>query len=92
MSRLGTCKHAWNIQEMWRVDPATGREQRVVDASDEFTCQYLDTLSALPPPIARRNGGFDLEKDDCDRCPLYEPPDCNASLKSAKGDDPTAEN
>lgn len=86
MTKHGTCKHAWNIQEMYRYDPNTGRSNRVVDTSDEFTCQYLDILPALPPPIKRRNGGFDIAKGDCDKCPLYEPPSVKVLNKQSLGD------
>ena len=73
MSRHGTCKYAWQIQQMYRFDAETEREEKVVDTSDEYTCQYLNILEHLPPPINRRHNGFRVNEGDCDACQCYEP-------------------
>jgi|AACY02.9.fsa_nt_gi hypothetical protein len=72
-SRLGTCKHAFQIQEAYVVGDWPGAKPERVDSSDMFLCQFLDTLSALPPPIMRKNGSFELREGDCEACPFYEP-------------------
>jgi hypothetical protein len=69
MNRFGTCRHTFQIQEVYAED---GR-QKVVDTTEDYTCQYLDSLGKLPPPVARANGSFAIRREDCDRCPRYEP-------------------
>ncbi len=75
MSRLGTCKHTHQIQEMWLIpmhrQPHEPTEQHVT-LPDEYTCQWLDTAGDLPPPIRRMHGGFTLKPTDCDNCSRYE--------------------
>lgn len=75
MSRLGTCKHCYQIQEAYIVplhrQPHEPKETRI-DLPEEYTCQWLDGAGALPPPIKRANGGFDLRESDCDACERYE--------------------
>ena len=59
---------------MWRVpvnrQPHEPPETHVT-LPEEYTCQWLDTMSDLPPPIRRANGGFVLRQTDCDGCNLY---------------------
>lgn len=71
MSRFGTCRWAYQIQEMWAgADPE--RMTRVIDTSNEYTCQWLDSVGDLPPPIRRRHGGMEIRPEDCDACSRYE--------------------
>lgn len=74
MSRLGTCKYSFEIQEMYRIpvsDQPHDRSERVVDPQ-QYTCQWLDTAGPLPPPVKRMQGGFCLRDTDCDECPRYQ--------------------
>ena len=75
MARLGTCRHCWQIQVMYRVplhrQPHEPAETRI-DQPEEYTCQWLDTAGVLPPPVQRMAGGFLLRPSDCDECPRYE--------------------
>lgn len=83
MSRIGTCRWCYQIQEMWRIvhdgldysHPHTPsrRETHVVLPEGEYTCQWLDCAGPLPPPVARRHGGLDVRAGDCDACDRYEP-------------------
>lgn len=79
MSRLGTCKHSHQIQEMWLIPlspdyshPHTGSNAEHVTAPEEYTCQWLDGAGDLPPPIKRQHGGFSLRPTDCDNCTRFE--------------------
>lgn len=73
MSRLGTCKHCFQIQEAYVIGDRPGdKPERVLDA-EEYTCQWLDQFQPLPPAIDRKHGGFDLREGDCDVCTQYEP-------------------
>jgi len=49
--------------------------RRVIDTTNEYLCQWLDCVGALPPPVKRQHGGFRIERDDCDACARYEAPD-----------------
>jgi len=60
MSRHGTCRWAYQIQEMWRGTSADTM-RRVIDTSDHYTCQWLDQFAPLPPPIRRQAGGFSIQ-------------------------------
>lgn len=75
MSRRGTCKHAYQIQEMWQM-PARPQPHEPAETHitlpDEYACQWLDAAAPLPPPIARQNGGFIVNRTDCDDCQCYE--------------------
>ena len=73
MSRLGTCRWAYQIQEMWRGEDLESLK-RVADTTDEYTCQWLDQFGQLPPPIRRQHGGFSVRATDCDACPRYTEP------------------
>lgn len=80
MSRTGTCRWCYAVQEMWRIDfgpdyshPHTRAETHVVVPEGEYTCQWLDQATPLPPPVARQHGGFDVRAGDCDACERYEP-------------------
>lgn len=73
MNRFGTCRWAFQIQEMWSgSDP--GSMSRVIDTTDEYICQWLDSVGALPPPVRRKHGGLDIRREDCDACSRYEAP------------------
>lgn len=73
MSRLGTCRWAHQIQEMWRIPTQPHqRVEHIVMPEGEYTCQWLDGLVPLPPPLARRHGGIDIQADDCNACKRYE--------------------
>lgn len=76
MSRKGTCRHCWQIQEMFRVplhrQPHEPEETKI-NQPDEYICNWADTLGALPPPLGRAAGGFMLRDEDCNACPHYEP-------------------
>lgn len=77
MSRAGTCKHCYAIQELWRIkihpQPHEARETHVVMPEGEYTCQWLDRFEKLPPPMQRQNGAMGIRKADCDVCELYDP-------------------
>lgn len=68
MSRLGTCRHAFQTQEAYVMAEQTVR----IDQPEDYTCQWLDTAGLLPPPINRMHGGFSIRESDCDACPRYE--------------------
>lgn len=76
MTKLGTCKHAHQITEMWLIpvnpQPHEKKEEHVTLPEGYYTCQWLDTLGSLPPPVKRQNGALELRENDCDQCPLYE--------------------
>jgi hypothetical protein len=82
MSKYGTCKWAYQIQEMWIV-PRAGLDYshphtrspapERVTLPDQYTCQWLEQFGPLPSAIARMNGGFRVRASDCDACPHYEP-------------------
>lgn len=84
MSKLGTCRHSHQIQEMWRIamrrQPHEPAEEHVL-LPEEYTCQWLDTAGDLPPPIKRRHGGFDLRAGDCDECARFQPPDVRSATE-----------
>lgn len=75
VSRLGTCRHNFQIQEMYEVpvhrQPHQPAEVRI-DRPEVYTCEWLRTLGSLPPPLARASGGFVLAPTDCDNCACYE--------------------
>lgn len=81
MSRLGTCRHAYQIQEQWVIDVGPDyshphspkKTERHEVMPEEYTCQWLEQHEPLPPPIKRRHGGIDLREGDCEQCPHYEP-------------------
>ena len=81
MTRNGTCKHTFQVQECYRFSPEETEGMRldperfrVVDTSDILMCEFLSNrFESLPPPIARQNGGFSIKPGDCDACPHYEP-------------------
>jgi len=77
MSRLGTCRHAYQIQDMWRVPlshhPHEAAEQHRALPEGKYTCQWLDTAGDLPPPIRRMHGGFALRERNCDGCARHAP-------------------
>lgn len=82
MSKLGTCRWGYQIQEMWRTrggldysHPHTPPHKTHEVLPEAYTCQWLDQHDheRLPPPIKRRNGGFDIRDTDCDACTHYEP-------------------
>lgn len=86
MSLLGSCRHAHHVQHVERVQVRLDDEvhsKKLID-HDIYTCQWLDTVQPLPPPIARRQGSFVLNKDDCDKCPRFEPPSLIDSLFQKK--------
>jgi hypothetical protein len=45
---------------------------RVEICPEFYTCQFFDNPE-LPPPIARRNGSFEIHEGDCEACPYYIP-------------------
>lgn len=77
MSRAGTCKHCYAIQELWRIpanpQPHEAKETHIVMPEGYYACQWLDQFEKLPPPLQRRNGGISIDEKDCDVCELYEP-------------------
>jgi hypothetical protein len=76
VSKLGTCKHTYQIQEMWtiRLNPQPHEVLEEYHPSPErYTCQWLDQFGELPPTIKRRNGGFEVRGTDCDECVHYAP-------------------
>lgn len=81
MSKLGTCKWAFQIQEMWRTPggpdyshPHTpkAKPEHITMPENAYTCQWLDSRGPLPPSIRRMHGGFSIRQSDCDECPRYE--------------------
>lgn len=75
MNRLGTCRWAHQIQEMWRIPTQPHQhEEHITMPEGEYTCQWLDSVVPLPPPLARRHGGINIAATDCDACDRYEPP------------------
>lgn len=80
MTKLGTCKWAYQIQEMWRLPLAPDYSHPHKPAKDEhialperYTCDWLRQHLPLPPPIMRMHGGFMIRDGDCDSCDRYEP-------------------
>ena len=79
MSKFGTCRHAWQIQEMYSFSPdqvgeARDRPEkfRVVDTTDNLLCQWVKQFADAPPPYVRR-GTPHIRAEDCDKCSWYEP-------------------
>lgn len=75
MSRLGTCRHCWQIQEMYIVplhpQPHEAAETKI-DQPEAYECGW-EPAEGMPPPLRRKAGGLFLKDDDCDKCSFYEP-------------------
>lgn len=73
MSRMGTCRYAWAVQEKWIIpvqrQPHESVEIRVVCPEDDYLCTWGHGM--LPPPFARH--ASDIRMGDCDGCGYYEP-------------------
>ena len=76
MSRTGTCRHSWQVQEVWRIpmhrQPHEPAETHEV-LPEMYTCEWLAQHEPLPPTVKRWSGGFDIRDGDCEACPHYEP-------------------
>ncbi len=95
MSKLGTCKWAFQVQELWREPggldyshPHTPRAKpdHIIMPENYYTCQWLDACGPLPPPLKRRHGGLHINPTDCDHCPRYEAVSISALNRAASND------
>lgn len=69
---IGTCRHAQQVQEMWRIPLHAQPHERAerIEWPEVYTCGWRPE-GGLPPPIARWASG-DLRAGDCACCPHYE--------------------
>lgn len=77
MTRLGTCAHTFEVQELFEVkadaQPHERKGRRVLDRV-MYLCAWMGGIGPLPPPVSRAiGGGVPLGPGDCDACPLFKP-------------------